>query len=107
MFTIISCVALTVAILAAGLALAFCRFVHSRRRPLRWLHGIAAAVASGLLLSGALWGSGALGDLRFQKIVGVDLILITLSSAGSAGVIAALIVVRICKRRFAHKNPVA
>jgi ABC-type antimicrobial peptide transport system permease subunit len=103
MFTVISAVAVVVAILAAGLTLALCRFVHSCHRPLRWFHGIAGGIGSGLLLSGVLWCRDALSDLSFQKIIGVDLVPITMLSAVTVGVITGVIVVR----RFTHDKPVA
>src|SRR4051812_2835385 len=99
MFTVILCVALIVAILAAGLTLAVCRFVHSRHGSLRWFHGVAGAVGSGVLLSGSLWIRDAISDLSFEKIVGVDLVPITLLSAVTVGLITALVVVRSCRRR--------
>ena len=103
MFTVISAVAFTVALLAAGLTLALCRFVYSRQRPLRWFHGIAGGIGAGLLLSAMLWCGDALSDLSFQKIVGVDLVPITMLSAATVGVITGVIVVR----RFTHDKPVA
>ena len=107
MFTVITCVALTVALLAAALTLALCQYAHSRHKRVRWFHGLAGALAAGLLLSGALWCRDALSDLSFEKVVGVDLVPITLLSTVSAGVIAGLVVVRICRRRFEYERPVA